>query len=55
MRAWSLIQTINACFKEPVITAARGGNERTDRRGNGSVGGADALRHVQGGGQDDAD
>lgn len=28
MRAWSLIQTMNACFKEPVIEAARGGHER---------------------------
>jgi molybdate transport system regulatory protein len=28
MRAWSLIQTMNACFKEPVITAARGGHDR---------------------------
>jgi molybdate transport system regulatory protein len=25
MRAWSLIQTMNACFKQPVIRAARGG------------------------------
>ena len=28
MRAWSLIQTMNACFKKPVITAARGGHDR---------------------------
>ena len=28
MRAWSLIQTMNTCFKEPVIKAVRGGNER---------------------------
>jgi len=28
MRAWSLIQTMNTCFKEPVIAAARGGHER---------------------------
>ena len=28
MRAWSLIQTMNACFKEPVIAAVRGGHER---------------------------
>jgi molybdate transport system regulatory protein len=27
MRAWSLIQTMNACFKEPVIAALRGGRE----------------------------
>jgi molybdate transport system regulatory protein len=28
MRAWSLIQTMNACFKRPVIRTARGGRER---------------------------
>jgi molybdate transport system regulatory protein len=28
MRAWSLIQTMNACFKQPVVKAARGGHER---------------------------
>ena len=28
MRAWSLIQTMNACFKEPVVEAARGGHKR---------------------------
>lgn len=28
MRAWSLIQTMNACFKEPVIAAVRGGQSR---------------------------
>ncbi len=28
MRAWSLIQTMNACFKEPLIAAVRGGHER---------------------------
>lgn len=28
MRAWSLIQTMNACFKEPVVETVRGGNER---------------------------
>jgi len=27
MRAWSLIQTMNACFKKPVIAALRGGRE----------------------------
>jgi len=27
MRAWSLIQTMNACFKEPLIKAVHGGNE----------------------------
>lgn len=28
MRAWSLIQTMNACFKEPLVEAARGGHKR---------------------------
>ena len=28
MRAWSLIQTMNACFKKPVIEAVRGGHKR---------------------------
>jgi molybdate transport system regulatory protein len=28
MRAWSLIQTMNACFKLPLVQTARGGNER---------------------------
>ena len=28
MRAWSLIQTMNACFKEPVVAAVRGGSRR---------------------------
>ena len=28
MRAWSLIQTMNACFKEPVIATLRGGHKR---------------------------
>ena len=28
MRAWSLIQTMNACFKEPVIETVRGGHKR---------------------------
>jgi len=27
MRAWSLVQTMNNCFKEPLIHAARGGNK----------------------------
>ena len=27
MRAWSLIQTMNASFKQPVIESARGGHE----------------------------
>ncbi len=28
MRAWSLIQTMNRCFTEPVINTTRGGRER---------------------------
>jgi molybdate transport system regulatory protein len=28
MRAWSLIQTMNSCFKEPVVETVRGGSER---------------------------
>ncbi len=28
MRAWSLIQTMNSCFKAPVIEAVRGGHRR---------------------------
>ncbi|HUA39764.1 MAG TPA: LysR family transcriptional regulator [Candidatus Sulfopaludibacter sp.] len=28
MRAWSLIQEMNKCFKQPVIKSARGGHER---------------------------
>ena len=28
MRAWSLIQTMNTCFKAPVITTVRGGHKR---------------------------
>jgi molybdate transport system regulatory protein len=27
MRAWSLIKTMNACFKKPVIESSRGGRE----------------------------
>jgi molybdate transport system regulatory protein len=27
MRAWSLVQTMNSSFKQPLIKAARGGNE----------------------------
>ena len=26
MRAWSLLQTMNRCFAEPLVAAARGGN-----------------------------
>jgi len=28
MRAWTLIKTMNACFREPLVRAARGGKER---------------------------
>jgi len=28
MRAWKLIQTMNQCFKEPVVFAVRGGQHR---------------------------
>jgi len=28
MRAWSLIQTMNACFKAPVVETVRGGHQR---------------------------
>ena len=28
MRAWTLIKTMNACFREPVLVASRGGKER---------------------------
>jgi molybdate transport system regulatory protein len=28
MRAWTLIRTMNACFREPVITTKRGGRDR---------------------------
>lgn len=28
MRAWQLIQTMNHCFREPVVVAARGGQRR---------------------------
>ena len=27
MRAWNLIQTMNKCFHEPIITATRGGGQ----------------------------
>ena len=26
MRAWKLLQTMNACFREPLVTTARGGS-----------------------------
>jgi molybdate transport system regulatory protein len=28
MRAWSLVQAMNDCFMQPVVTALRGGNKR---------------------------
>lgn len=28
MRAWSLVQTMNKCFKEPLVETTHGGNER---------------------------
>ena len=28
MRAWTLVQTMNGCFCEPLVTAKRGGKER---------------------------
>jgi molybdate transport system regulatory protein len=28
MRAWTLIQTMNTCFKKPLVTSARGGSKR---------------------------
>ena len=28
MRAWKLLQTMNACFKEPLVATSRGGSER---------------------------
>ena len=32
MRAWKLIQTMNACFQEPLVVAERGGNVRGGAR-----------------------
>jgi len=28
MRAWTLVKTMNACFREPLVTATRGGQQR---------------------------
>ena len=28
MRAWTLIRTMNVCFKQPLVEAARGGHKR---------------------------
>ena len=41
MRAWTLIRTMNACFKEPVVIAARGG-----RKGGGGAKLTDMGRDV---------
>jgi molybdate transport system regulatory protein len=40
MRAWSLVQAMNKCFKQPVVKAVRGGN----RRGGAEL--TDTGRHV---------
>jgi len=32
MRAWSLVQMMNKCFKEPLVETAHGGNERGGAR-----------------------
>jgi len=40
MRAWSLIQEMNRCFKQPVIESARGGRQ------HGGAGLTPAGRHV---------
>jgi molybdate transport system regulatory protein len=32
MRAWTLIKTMNACFREPIVEAVRGGSERGGAR-----------------------
>lgn len=28
MRAWKLVQTMNACFKNPLVATARGGSQK---------------------------
>jgi molybdate transport system regulatory protein len=28
MRAWTVIKTMNACFREPLVVATRGGKDR---------------------------
>jgi len=28
MRAWTLVKTVNACFRDPLVVASRGGKER---------------------------
>src|SRR5262245_11016701 len=28
MRAWTLVKTMNACFREPLVVASQGGKER---------------------------
>ena len=32
MRAWTLIQTMNRCFKEPLVVAERGGSKKGGAR-----------------------
>ena len=32
MRAWSLLRTMNACFREPLVTTVRGGRQRGGTR-----------------------
>ena len=32
MRAWSLVQTMNDCFQEPLVESARGGNRHGGAR-----------------------
>lgn len=32
MRAWTLIKTMNACFREPIVETVRGGSERGGAR-----------------------
>jgi molybdate transport system regulatory protein len=42
MRAWTLIQTMNQCFKEPLVASARGG-----KRGGGATLTATGRRALQ--------
>jgi len=32
MRAWTLVKTMNACFREPIVEAVRGGEKRGGAR-----------------------
>jgi len=45
MRAWTLIKTMNACFKEPLIEATRGGSAHGGARLTGT--GKQALQLYQ--------